>query len=311
MLQLADLLELVFGPDLDPPGRRLVRDMRALGRFGWLGGLLSRLVLPPAAAPRGYVWEERGQIVGNASLLPVAGHPERWVLANVVVHPDFRRRGIGREMVEACLGMARARQIERLMLQVKLDNPEAERLYQRLGFHRLAARTTWMRPGGARSVPPVEAPEIRRRVPGEWDDQWALAQRLYPEGLIWPNPLRPGAFRPPKRMGLGSAMAIQHWVWYRGAQLWASLTAIPRGSPWGWRLVLLADPEAAGQVEAALLSRALPTLQAESGSLILDYPAGMADHALHAAGFQPERSLIWMEKRLISEATGLDAQPEA
>src|SRR3972149_2177395 len=77
LLPLADLLELVFGPDLDSAGRQLVRDMRALGRFGWLGGVLSRLILPPAAAPRGYVWEEAGRIVGNASLLPVAGHAER------------------------------------------------------------------------------------------------------------------------------------------------------------------------------------------------------------------------------------------
>ncbi|HEX9677099.1 MAG TPA: GNAT family N-acetyltransferase [Anaerolineales bacterium] len=294
MLPLADLLELVFGPELDSAGRQLVRDMRALGRFGWLGGVLSRLMLPPAAAPRGYVWEESGRIIGNASLLPVTGHAKRWVLANVVVHPDFRRRGIGRELVEACLGLARSRGIGTLMLQVKVSNPEAERLYLRLGFRKLTARTTWVRLGGAASAPGLAAPEVRRRVSGEWSDQWALAQRLYPEGLVWPNPLHPGAFRPAWREAL-------HWVWYRGGQLWGSLTALPRGAPRHWRLILLAQPEAAGQVEAALLGRALASLPVERSSMILDYPAGAALTPLQLAGFRSEKSLTWMERRLDSE----------
>jgi len=296
LLPLADLLELVFGPDLDSAGRQLVRDMRALGRFGWLGGVLSRLMLPPAAAPRGFVWEESGRIIGNASLLPVAGRAERWVLANVVVHPDFRRRGIGQELVQACLGLARARGIGTLMLQVKVDNPEAERLYLRLGFRKLTARTTWLRLGGAASGLSLEAPEVRRRVSGEWSDQWALAQRLHPEGLVWPNPLHPGAFRPAWREAL-------HWVWYRGAQLWGSLTAIPRGAPRHWRLILLAQPEAAGQVEAALLAQALASLPAQRSSMILDYPAGVALAPLQLAGFRSEKSLTWMERRLDSEQT--------
>jgi ribosomal protein S18 acetylase RimI-like enzyme len=302
MLPLADLLELVFGPDLDPAGRQLVRDMRTLGRFGWLGGLLSRLLLPPAAAPRGFVWEEDGGLVGNASLLPVS--LERWVLANVVVHPNYRRRGIGRELVEACMALARQRRIGMLMLQVKTDNLEAERLYRRLGFRSLGARTTWVRQAGAARAQRTGTdelrrgdaaplgrpgtPEVRRRVSGEWNDQWSLAQRLYPEGLIWPNPLQPGAFRH------GEA---RHWVWYRGAQLWGSLSALPRAG--GWRLILLAQPEAAGQVEAALLGAALPALR---GSLVLDYPAGTGSDALQGAGLRPERSLTWMERRLESTA---------
>ena len=298
MLALAELLELVFGSDLDPAARQLVRGMRTLGRFGWLGGLLSRVLLAPAAAPRGYVWEESGRLVGNASLLPVAGHPQRWVLANVVVHPEFRRRGIGRELVEACLRLAGQRGIQTLVLQVNTDNPTAERLYLRLGFRTLSARTTWMRLGGGLAAPGPSAPEVRPRVAGEWPDQWALAQRLYPEGLIWPSPLHPGTFR-------ASRSENRHWVWYRGAQLLGSLTALPRGG--GWRLILLAQPEAAGEVEAALLDRALPALAAEHSSLVLDYPVGAAESTLRQAGFRPERSLTWMEREVSSAAPGIAA----
>jgi hypothetical protein len=148
---------------------------------------------------------------------------------------------------------------------------------------------------GAILAPGNSAPEVRTRVAGEWVDQWALAQRLYPEGLVWPNPLHPGAFRASRREAF-------HWVWYRGAQLWGSLTALPRSG--GWRLILLAQPEATGQVEAALLDRALAGLPAEHGSTILDYPAGVAEGTLRRAGFRPERSLAWMERDLSSAALG-------
>ena len=86
MGQLAALIESAFGRELDLTGRQMVRDMRTFGRLGWVGWMLSRLVLPPAAYPRGYVWEEAGEVIGNASLLRVAGHKRRWVLANVADH---------------------------------------------------------------------------------------------------------------------------------------------------------------------------------------------------------------------------------
>jgi len=109
MAQVADLIELVFRGDLDPFGLRMVREMRAMGRAGYLGWALNRLLLPPAARPQGFVWEADGRVVGNASLLAVNGFPERWVLANVAVGPGYRRRGIGRQMVEAAIELAMER----------------------------------------------------------------------------------------------------------------------------------------------------------------------------------------------------------
>jgi hypothetical protein len=82
--------------------------------------------------------------------------------------------------------------------------------------------------------------------------------------------------------------------------LWASLTALPRGAPRHWRLILLAQPEAAGQVEADLLGQALASLPAQRSSMILDYPAGVGLTPLQLAGFRSEKSLTWMERRLTS-----------
>jgi hypothetical protein len=63
---------------------------------------------------------------------------------------------------------------------------------------------------------------------------------------------------------------------------------------------LLAQPEAAGQVEAALLGQALASLPAQRSSMILDYPAGAALTPLQLAGFRSEKSLTWMERQLSS-----------
>ncbi len=88
MGQIGKLIETAFAGQLDAAGLRMVREMRSLGRAGWLGWLLARFLLPPFANPHGYVWEEEGRLVGNASLLPVERFPERWVLANVAVDQE-------------------------------------------------------------------------------------------------------------------------------------------------------------------------------------------------------------------------------
>ncbi|MCH8337810.1 MAG: hypothetical protein IH858_03040, partial [Chloroflexi bacterium] len=46
MGQVADLIEMAFSGDLDRTGRRMVREMRTLGRMGWVGWALSRVLLP-------------------------------------------------------------------------------------------------------------------------------------------------------------------------------------------------------------------------------------------------------------------------
>ena len=50
MGQVADLIEITFRGDLDGTGQRMVREMRTLGRIGWIGFALSRLLLPPVAS---------------------------------------------------------------------------------------------------------------------------------------------------------------------------------------------------------------------------------------------------------------------
>lgn len=69
--------------------------------------------------------------VGFAVLQVVADEAE---LHRVAVHPDHRRRGLARRLVEAVLRRAEARGAARLYLEVARGNAPAVALYRGMGF---------------------------------------------------------------------------------------------------------------------------------------------------------------------------------
>lgn len=288
MAQVADLIEVVFRGDLDPFGLRMVREMRAMGKAGYLGWALNRLLLPPAARPQGFVWEEDGRVVGNASLLTVNGFPERWVLANVAVGPGYRRRGIGRQMVEAAIDQALRRGATTLYLQVERDNGPARLLYQQFGFEDLTTRTTWRRPAGAPAESASPRSVIRPRRRAEWARQWELAAAVFPEGLFWPYPLDPGFFQ------AAAAPGRRHWLAWDGDRLLGSLT-IREGRL--VRMVILALPEAQGELEQDLIAFGLSMTHGRK-PVAIEYLADIASVSFQDLGFRAERTLTWMRRRL-------------
>ncbi len=177
-------------------------------------------------------------------------------------------------------------------MQVDRDSPETQVLYASFGFRPLATRTTWIR----RSDRFPSATGIglaRRRKREEWKQQWELARVIHPEGLIWPYPTTSALFRPHgfvEVFGLGD---VRHWVWTEKGQLIGSLSARRRLEKGSWRFILIVQPEARGHVEADLLALALTDLSTR-GSIVLEYPAGVAETSLESFGFHPERTLTWM-----------------
>lgn len=292
MAGVARVVQIAFAGQLDSSGQRMLRDMRLLGAAGWLGYQLGRWLLPPGSSPDGFVWAEGGSVVGNVSLLGVEGAPRRWVLANVAVHPDHRRRGIGRALVLAAVDLTAQRQAETVILQVDRANSGARELYRTLGFRVTSTRTTWVRPRGLPRPGPTALTGLRPRVHSEWRDQWELGRRIEPDGFWWPFPPDERIFR---GSGVPAAVHVdwtRHWVWKPEAEVLASLSAHLR---WlnNYRFLLLVDPSHSGEVEKAVLSRALADLP-EGSSGTLEYPAGEAEADLWALGFRPDRTLTWM-----------------
>jgi len=81
--------------------------------------------------------DERGQPVGMASgqivISTAEGAPSVWV-EDVVVHPDHRRQGIGKQLVEFMLAWAKARGATRMQLVADRENASADLFYTALGW---------------------------------------------------------------------------------------------------------------------------------------------------------------------------------
>lgn len=306
--ELADLMELVFSPGMDRAGRDAVREMRLMSRSG-LGALpgVSDIV---QGMGQGYVWVAQGRLVGNISLF--AGGkpgPDTWLIANVGVHPDYRRRGIGERLLDAGIEAIRRRGGRRALLQVDCDNAAARRLYARRGFRDERAWTHWRRDGNIRSRPPAVpgAPQITRLRRGEWAQEYALAQRLRPPargGLGWQRPLRREQFRQPLQQRLADwlNMRAQERLVIRSADeahLLASLHSEHGLFNGAVRLTLLA---AAPQTEhaATLLGNAVRRFGARRQTLLLEHPADeeAVSAVLRSLFFRPLREVLHMRLEL-------------
>lgn len=79
-----------------------------------------------------FVAEQDGAVVGTCGLLPVADGV--YELVKVAVAPAAQGRGIGRQLIEACLAHARACRATRVVLLSNSQLTAALRLYRALGF---------------------------------------------------------------------------------------------------------------------------------------------------------------------------------
>jgi ribosomal protein S18 acetylase RimI-like enzyme len=304
---LADLIATAFAEQLDHTGRQMVAGMRLLSRLGWLGWLLGRWLLPPAANPLGFVWEQDGRIVGNASLMPVRNYEKRWVMANVAVHPQYRRQGIAGHLVRASIDAAREKGARELALQVDRDNEVAHAMYQQFGFRLLSDRTTWYRPRGLQPAKPPVTDRVGLRQPGEWQAQFALARRLHPEGLIWPFPTVASLFRP-AGAGWLTAGPYSHWLWRANGRVEGSLSLRPGVEPGLQRMLLVVDPAVSELAEPVLVDCALSRSASRRSAFVLDYMTGVIEDDLRLRGFELRRRLLWMGLNLSSGPTHRENQ---
>lgn len=73
-------------------------------------------------------------------------------IQTIAVAPEARRHGIGRALMHALMVEARDRGAGELFLEVRDDNPSAQRLYDSLGFERIAVRPNYYQPDGIDAI---------------------------------------------------------------------------------------------------------------------------------------------------------------
>lgn len=90
-----------------------------------------------AAQGHGYVLERHGVIVGYAVL--AAGADEAHLL-NLSIAGTWRRRGLGRELLDYMVGAARELKARKIFLEVRASNAAARALYANSRFREIGTR---------------------------------------------------------------------------------------------------------------------------------------------------------------------------
>ncbi|MCS7197072.1 MAG: GNAT family N-acetyltransferase [Candidatus Bipolaricaulota bacterium] len=72
--------------------------------------------------------------MGSVVVQPQGLERRKWYINVVAPHPDYRRKGIARRLMEAAIEHIRQRGGELALLNVRADNVPAYLLYRRLGF---------------------------------------------------------------------------------------------------------------------------------------------------------------------------------
>ena len=91
------------------------------------------------------VTEEEDEVVAYAGL---AAMPDEAYVQTIGVAQAHQRRGLGATLLTALMEDAKRRGIERMGLEVRIDNEPAIRMYERFGFEAIAVRKRYYQPSG-------------------------------------------------------------------------------------------------------------------------------------------------------------------
>lgn len=299
--QVFDLLNVSFGSIRGANRSDFASGRYSLSQSGIWAAKLNQLA---GGFNPGFVWEEDGRIVGNATLLK-SDLPARYLVANVAVHPDYRRRGIAKGLMEEVINYVAHLDGRRIMLQVDSDNESAVSLYLSLNFDNLGTmnqmdaspeRLRFLAPS---HVKQISIDELSRK---DWQAAYELDRRSVNPDLTWPIPPAYDQYKIDLWRRLGNLLNGRHF------EGWVSWAPIPEtrqttlvglatiSSDWGrptW-LRLRIDPKFRGQVEGALLTRAIKELRRHRRATIrISHPAEdhLTSELLQEANFRIKRSL--------------------
>ena len=111
------------------------------------------------------VWAFRDELRNSFSRLwgwkaedRVQGYICYWItmreiqVLNVAVHPDWRRRGVGRRLLQQAVRSGITHGAEDLWLEVRTSNRAARNLYEKLGFQAVGRRPRYYRDTGEDAI---------------------------------------------------------------------------------------------------------------------------------------------------------------
>ena len=299
--QIADLIELCFSENIDPEGREYIRHIRETAD-SFSGFILENTTVENSTLPfHGYVWVDNGEIVGNLTLIPLRNKEKgSYFVANVAVHPDYRGKGIGRQLTERAIRHVQEHQGKNVYLQVRDDNGVAIHLYDELGFEEISRRTMWVYKLGA--IPDLSLrPDVKvtPREKEDWDQQKVWLEALYPKEIRWNIPFQMERLEPTFTNFMSRLLngEIQrHWAARKGQRLIGTVTMersnemhdyLWLGSSLIW--------------EDEVIQAVLPVIQKKMlfpKRLAVNYPAGRARQSFELVNMRELNTLLWMKLKI-------------
>ncbi len=298
LAQVADLIELCFKDNIDEDGLDYIRYLRSIAKtaknsYWGLGSFQRRY-----AAIQGFVVEDQGKIVGNLSMLPFHKNGEFvYLIANVAVHPEYRRLGIALHLTRDALKYAKSKSVNTVWLQVRDDNPPAFLLYKKMGFYEKTRRTTWT----LKSFPEMTVPyqsdvRVISRKAKTWMQQKEWLLKNYDEHVRWNLGLKIERFKPGILAWLDHLINernIYQYAAYLNKQ-WLGTLTLEKTNLFADNLWVSANPDWEDQVIRA----GVPYLQRKLGydkPMTVNFPENRAAAAFEYLGFKKNHTLIWMQ----------------
>ncbi|MBW7882431.1 MAG: GNAT family N-acetyltransferase [Caldilineaceae bacterium] len=308
---VAELISVAFANELDDRGSAALREMRAMSYFGNLLGILNRSTGEFNDLLNGFVWVDRGTVVGNITVQRADKYGSRWQIANVAVAPKYRGRGISRQLMEAAMEHAAQCGGLWVVLQVYAGNAVARRLYASMDFEEVGG-TVELRAPRVPAMPKVKPhPFIKRFAPSDWRPLYELANHQLGAQAQWWRAIRRAEFQPSfeQQMGEWLWQAVGRQTIFRRAiqvspRFEAALILTARRWHGEHQIQLWVRPEHYGVYEAPLVEWVLSTLQDYPRwpvriSLNTSHTAGVT--LLEQYGFQQQQTLLTLRKRLASD----------
>lgn len=305
---VATLLEQVFGRGVDMGIQEVARDFRLLSHLSPFLWALERAFPSLGKLLCGYVWVEEGRIVGNVTISELARQRRLWVISNVAVHPNYRRRGIGRAMLEAAIELAKVRGGERVILEVERENVAAQELYRSLEFTKVGgmAHLRLAKIGQVSPTSPGVGLCWGRSGAGEGKEGYALAKAAIPSKLQQLRPIGRRQFQTSLWdrvtnwiQDLVGGREVHRLGLREGTKLVALLNIYALRAYRGrHQLEFFVHPDYEGQVEETLLSKGLDILKKyPQNGVTISLPLSQSE-ALKKHGFREVRALEQLELRL-------------
>jgi len=299
--QIADLIELCFSHNIDPEGQEYIRHIRQTAN-NFSGLILDNTTPEKSTLPfHGYVWVEDDQIIGNITLIPLRSKEKgSYFVANVAVHPNYRGRGIGKQLTERAIRHVREHQGNQVYLQVREDNEIAIQIYRNLGFEEFSRRTMWVFRPSSQTVDKLPSViKVAGREKEDWSQQKLWLDVLYPRELHWNLPIRMGKMEPTFSNWLTRLMFAEFqrsWSVRKESKLIGAVT-LDHGNETHDYCWLATSPI----WEDEVIRNVFPVIARKMlfpKRLAVNYPAGRARSSFEGVGMRELNTLLWMKYKI-------------